>query len=200
MMDKMYVILGLLASAILVGGFIVVAASLPGITSDQANGIAVDTVNEDDVGVLTDVELEDEEGNTVYAVEFNKDGFETDVKIDASSGKVVKIEDDTTEEDADVDDAEEADDFEADDDMEEQQVDETALETVQSPISEDMAREIALSAEDGRITDVELEKEGGVLVYAVELRNSHGEVDVKIDVSNGNIVKIERDDEEDGED
>ena len=61
-------------------------------------------------GTITQVELEDEDGVIVYGVEFTEsDGNEVDVKINAKTGTVVKIEDDRT-------DSEEDDDGEMDDD------------------------------------------------------------------------------------
>jgi hypothetical protein len=49
----------------------------------------------------------------------------------------------------------------------------------------------------GQFTDIELEMEGGVLVYAVEFTENGGnEVDVKIDAKTGDIVLMESDAEE----
>lgn len=76
-------------------------APLAQITQEQAIAIALAAVNTDKVGKMTDVQLENEDGNVVYAVEFTKNGIETDVKIDAGNGKVLLIEDDTTESDQD---------------------------------------------------------------------------------------------------
>ena len=66
-------------------------------------------------------------------------------------------------------------------------------------ISESAALTIAEDAYtgNGRFTDIELEMEGGVLVYAVEYTESDGnEVDVKINAKNGAIVLIESDKDE----
>jgi len=73
--------------------------SLATITEEQAKKIAIGSVDSTLVGELTDVELENEDGNVVYAIEFTKDGIETDVKIDAGNGKVLKIESDNDESD-----------------------------------------------------------------------------------------------------
>ena len=67
------------------------------ITAEQAKSIAINAVDTEEVGVVTDVELENEDGILVYAVEFTKDGIETDVKINDESGEVVKIESDKDE-------------------------------------------------------------------------------------------------------
>jgi uncharacterized membrane protein YkoI len=67
------------------------------ITPEEAKVIAIETVDLEEVGPITSIQLEDEEGILVYAVEFTKDGIETDVKINAETGEVVKIESDLTE-------------------------------------------------------------------------------------------------------
>jgi uncharacterized membrane protein YkoI len=76
-------------------------APLAEITAEQAKAIALSAVDTNKVGEVTDVALENEDGNVVYAVEFAKAGVETDVKIDAGNGKVLLIEDDLTEADQD---------------------------------------------------------------------------------------------------
>jgi len=67
-------------------------APLAKITVEQAKAIAMDQVDTDVVGEVTGVELENENGNVVYSVEFNKNGVETEVNIDPGNGKVLKIE------------------------------------------------------------------------------------------------------------
>ena len=77
-------------------------APLAKISTTDATLIALRAVNIKEVGEITNVQLENEEGNVVYAVEFTKNGIETDVKIDAGNGKVLLIEDDSSEADQDV--------------------------------------------------------------------------------------------------
>ena len=73
------------------------------ITKDNAVKIALASVDINVVGEMTDVELENEDGIVVYAVEFTKDSVETDVKIDAATGKIVSSESDLTETEEDDD-------------------------------------------------------------------------------------------------
>ncbi|MES1042591.1 hypothetical protein FOA20_24750 [Peribacillus simplex] len=50
-------------------------------------------------GTVKDVELEDEDGTVVYGVEVQaKDGSKQDVKIDAQTGKIVKVVSDDEDE------------------------------------------------------------------------------------------------------
>ena len=67
------------------------------ISHEDAMTIALETVNMDEVGEITSVELESDEGWPVYSVEFTKDGVETDVKINAQTGEVITVTNDLTE-------------------------------------------------------------------------------------------------------
>ena len=67
------------------------------LTAQEAMTIALEKVDPKVVGEITSIEIETEEDIIVYAVEFTKDGIETDVKINAKTGEVIKIENDLTE-------------------------------------------------------------------------------------------------------
>ena len=59
------------------------------ITEAESRAIALQKVP----GTVTDVELEDEDGTIVYGVEVQaKDGSKQDVKVNAQTGKIVKID------------------------------------------------------------------------------------------------------------
>ena len=63
-------------------------------------------------------------------------------------------------------------------------------------ISEAQAKSIATAAYkgNGKITEVGLEMDGGIQVYAVEFTEQNGnEVDVKINAKTGAVVKVESD-------
>ena len=67
------------------------------ITEVESKAIALQQVP----GTVTDVELEDEDGTAVYGVEVQaKDGSKQDVKVDAQTGKIVKVENDHQDENA----------------------------------------------------------------------------------------------------
>lgn len=90
---------GMIAALLLVaGGAVAAAASL---TEAEARQIALGAVNTQEVGPITDIEREREGGIDVIAVEFRKNGVETDVKIDARTGGIVLIENDRNEADTD---------------------------------------------------------------------------------------------------
>jgi uncharacterized membrane protein YkoI len=63
--------------------------NLAKITEEEAKTAAIRKIG----GTVNKVELENENGNVVYSVEMTKNNKETDVKIDAGNGKVLKIDD-----------------------------------------------------------------------------------------------------------
>ena len=63
-------------------------------------------------------------------------------------------------------------------------------------ITEEEAKNIALSKVPGKVVKVELENEDGYVVYGVEISTSNGIKDVKVDAENGKILKIDGDDNE----
>lgn len=71
-------------------------------------------------------------------------------------------------------------------------------------ISIEQARKTALERVNGTITEEELEKENGRIVYSIEIRDANRKVyDVEVDAQTGAIVRIEEetdDDEEDDDD
>jgi uncharacterized membrane protein YkoI len=61
-------------------------------------------------------------------------------------------------------------------------------------VTEGQAREIALKAMPGKITDVAIEKKRGRTVYTVEIRaeKDGAEVDILVDVESGQIIGMDR--------
>jgi uncharacterized membrane protein YkoI len=69
----------------------------------------------------------------------------------------------------------------------------TALaDDVQITIEE--AREIALRAAPGTITEEDLEREKGSWVYEFEIETDTGEVEVSVDANTGAVVEVDHDD------
>jgi uncharacterized membrane protein YkoI len=63
------------------------------------------------------------------------------------------------------------------------------------------AEAIALKEVPGTVKETELEDEDGVVVYGFEVQTTSGEVkDVKVNAVNGDIFKIENDDNDEGDD
>ncbi|MBU0533148.1 PepSY domain-containing protein [Candidatus Micrarchaeota archaeon] len=61
-------------------------------------------------------------------------------------------------------------------------------EYVPSEISEEEAKNIALSEVSGEVTDIEIEEKYGKMVYVVEI---NGETDVAIDIETGEVLGVE---------
>lgn len=77
-----------------------------------------------------------------------------------------------------------------------------AANNVPTNISKDKAKEIALQAVPGTVTDIELEREHGISMYEVEIdkKNSLEEVDVHIAADSGKVLSIVNDDDDDDDD
>jgi uncharacterized membrane protein YkoI len=68
-------------------------------------------------------------------------------------------------------------------------------------ISSKEAEAIALKEVPGTVKETELEDEDGVVVYGFEVQTTSGEVkDVKVNAENGDIFKVENDDNDEGDD
>ena len=140
------------------------------ISLEKAKAIALSVAD----GAITEALLERENGALVYEIEITKNNLETDVLIDPLTGNVLKIETN-----------------------EEEKATKEEIQKIQGKITEEQAKEIALrevrNMNAGEITDIELEKEQGYAVYAVEFTKNGIETDIKIDVETGRVIKIESD-------
>jgi uncharacterized membrane protein YkoI len=68
--------------------------------------------------------------------------------------------------------------------------------TSSSNLSVDQAAKIALNKVNGTITEVEKEREHGILEYKFEIQSNRGEVDVRVDAETGKITGVEFDDDD----
>ncbi|MFT4413407.1 PepSY domain-containing protein [Bacillus sp. UMB0728] len=160
------------------------------ITKEEAISAALKEV----AGKAAKTELEDEDGTVVYGVEVTDDqGKNQDVKVDAKTGKVLKVEADDENEKADKEEKEDKD-SEVSDKQEQQQLEKEAT------ISAEESTTIALKEVKGQVTDTELEDEDGTVVYGVEITDDQGKKhDVKVDAKTGKVLKVDLDDENDSE-
>ncbi|WP_444684682.1 PepSY domain-containing protein [Alkalicoccus luteus] len=132
------------------------------ITPEQAVDAAKTIVD----GQLDEVELDTENGRLVYEVELDYMDDDYDIKVDAYTGEVVKVDDDLLGTGA------------------EQQV----------AISIEEAEQKALSLFDGgTIDDRELEKKNGRYVYELEVEIFDEDGDVYIDAESGEVIHVESD-------
>ncbi|GGJ60888.1 putative membrane protein YkoI [Anoxybacillus voinovskiensis] len=150
------------------------------ITEKEAMDIALQHVKGQENGT----ELENEDGVVVYAVEVkDEQGKLSDVKVDAQTGVVVKIDKN------DQDKAEgEVSDNETNDDAKGSEADSVN-------ITKEEATTIALHQVSGKVTEATIEKDNDETVYSITVQTDNGKQEVKIDAETGKVVKVEADDE-----
>lgn len=155
------------------------------LTLDEAQVIALNKV----AGTVKESELEDEDGVVVYGFEIQTaSGDINDVKVNAINGEIVKVENDTND---DENGTEETDGEENDDNIADLQA--------KAKLTSDEAQAIALNEVPGTVNKSELEDEDGVVVYGFEIQTTNGVQDVKIDAATGKVVKVEADNEAEGQ-
>ena len=148
------------------------AVSAPRISYERAMEIALERVGG---GVIWDIELERRRGELVYEVEVRFDGVEYDVYINATTEEIIRFREDGR---YNVNSA-------------------SAMPPclTEAEITFERAKAIALErAGGGAVTDIELARNRGRLVYEIEVRNNRQEYDVRIDAATGEILRFRLDD------
>jgi uncharacterized membrane protein YkoI len=169
------------------------------VTMDEARKTAVARVP----GTVESSELEKEHGKLVYSFDIRTAEGITEVWVDAKSGEVINMENETAAHEA----AEQHKDKakqKTDDDDEESEASQKANQAKyakEAKITMDEAKAIALREKAGTITDQELEKEHGKLLYSFDVRDASGKVfDVEIDAKTGKVLKVVEDKEDEQDD
>lgn len=141
------------------------------ITIDEANQIALkQTVN----GQILKSELDTEHGILVYEIEVLENNVKKEFDIEASSGRILRID-------------------YGHGNRQHQGLNNT-IATPEIKISLEEAKKIALdNSKNGKIESIELKNKHGFTVYEVEVSEGFMEREFKIDATNGNILKMERD-------
>nr|WP_295971624.1 PepSY domain-containing protein [uncultured Bacillus sp.] len=152
------------------------------ITLEEAKKIALKEAD----GRVESVEMEKGLNRVVYEVEIEKGNTDYDVYIDASTGKVVSVKKENRLDDDRYNDIGTVD----------GQVfkNETGVSESDQTISEDKAVNIAEKAVNGKVYELELEHDDGILAYKMELQTTNGRIDVEVDGTTGEILETERDD------
>lgn len=173
------------------------------ITMEQARETASKRV----AGKIEGEELEKEAGKLIYSFDIrNEAGTISEVWVDAQSGEVMKVEEENAAQEA----SEKRQDKmksrrqKDDDDDEESEASKKAnfeKYSRQAKITMEQAMEIALKRIPGTITDRDLEKERGKLMYSFDIRDASGKVfDVEIDAKTGKVLKAVEDTEDEDDD
>lgn len=194
--------------AVLVGAFVISAVGL-GIQHIAANPDDAqltsteirDIVKDKYPGEITELELERENGQLVYEVEIEGPEGEYEMKLDASTAEIVKLEEKRKRASKDGQQSEQANDV-SDEKIQQasphseqaskQKKDAELSENARISIEE--AKEIALNEIPGTIDEVALDREDGLLVYEIEIKTNNGEAEVEVDAYTGEVVMISWDD------
>jgi uncharacterized membrane protein YkoI len=157
------------------GGYLVAAISTDNSVSSQSSQAitqaqAVAIASSVASGKLTEVNLE----NGRYEIEFEDGQTEIDVIVDLN-GNVLKIE-------------------------KEDELGRRDLELINPKFTEEQAKQIALAAVPGTITEFESVKVNNIYIYEIEIKDEFGQADVSVDMMTGQVVEIERETEDDDDD
>ncbi|MFJ5624206.1 PepSY domain-containing protein [Peribacillus loiseleuriae] len=138
----------------------------PAISVENAKKTALANVK----GTVTKTELDSDHNRLAYEIKLMTDnGSKAEVKVDATTGKVLKVE----IEDEDI----------------------SAFQNVSPAVSVENAKKIALAKVNGTVTKTELDSDHNRLVYEFELMTDQGrEAEVKVDATTGKVLKVEFDD------
>jgi len=134
--------------------------------------------------VVVASELEDEDGVIVYGVEIKTGNAVNDVKVNATTGAILKSDQDN--------------DKESKEQNKENNEQELTADNTKTSITQEQAKQTAVaSVKDGVFQSIELEDEDGVIVYEVEVTVGTNTYDVKVDANTGSIVKTDQGGDED---
>lgn len=159
------------------------AKSNPELTYDDVKQIAEAQYP----GTITEIELDKEHGNLVYEVEIKGDDREYEVKLDANTGEIVKLEEKNVKQNMTSPDKEH---YKANEESNKIKVEDDPK------LIMDMthAIEIAIQEFPGTVTEAELDEENGRMIYEIEIKSKGQEAEIEIDAQTGEILVIEIDD------
>jgi len=190
------------------------------LTTEEAIQIAKSEVD----GVVKEVEFERDKRRSTYEIEMHTGTKEVELKIDATTGEIIKIEqerdDDRKYKNVQSKPAAEQNQT-ADQPVPHQSVEKGEATTKQEPVAQnnqatqqnkaepkaaqsnksnqtiigtEEAIRIAKTIADGKVEEVELDHDDGRHIYEIEIENGKYEVEIEIDAYTGEILDVEYDD------
>ena len=165
------------------------------VSSQDAEKAALNEVD----GTVLDTELGDENGTIVYEITLDTKNGNQEVKVDATSGEFLKVENDNEEENGD-DDNVEYEDGDKEEDQKENEASEQAQLKKEVKVSSQDAEKVALNEVDGKVVESELGDENGTIVYEITIETQDGKQEVKVDATSGEFLKVENDNDEENDD
>jgi uncharacterized membrane protein YkoI len=152
-------------------------------TAEQERNLSIDqvptvvrTTIQAQGGTIEEIEMETENGQTVYEAEVTIDGQKVEIKVAADGSQISKKLDD------------EDNDEEGDDEDEEQ----VSIDQVPDPVKATILNE----AQGGTIKEIERGNENGQIIYEADVIINGQEVELKIAPDSGNLISKEVDDED----
>ncbi|MFC5605091.1 PepSY domain-containing protein [Sporosarcina koreensis] len=177
---KKWMLIPAVAGVLAIGGVALAEESVPAvgkqsdkmISLQDAKKVATDKVKG---GIVTEAELDEDDGRYHYEVDLKEGKYEYDLEIDAYTGKIIKFEKE----------------------MENEKVAEPAKEKQavkpdsKTMLTEEQAIAIAKKQASGVVTDFELDDN----VYEIELKDGNIEYELEIDAFTGDILSFEQDED-----
>lgn len=135
---------------------------------------AIEIAQESFDGIVTDFELDNEDGRLIYEIELKSRNEEADIEIDAYTGEVLVIEIEI--------------------DKSNKYGEKTLSPSNKSLLGAQKAIDIVQESFDGIVTELELDKEDGHLIYETKLKSSNEAAEIVIDAYTGEVFEVEIDD------
>lgn len=172
----------------------------PNLSTDDISQMVLDQYP----GTITEIELETDFNKAVYEVEVVSDGKEYELKLDGNTGEVLKLKEksyvnkenekivlEDHEDEKANDHSSETEKAERENHQSELKTDQDNSSNKKTVITSKRAVEIAQDSFAGRVTELELDKDDGRLIYEVDLRSSNEEAEIEIDAYTGEVLVIE---------
>lgn len=155
------------------------------LTFDQASAKALREVD----GKITDIELERDGRVPHFEIDIDKDGYDYDLKLEAVTGEILEQKREKDDNDDDWDDNSASTEKSTSD-----------KSTANDYISSDEAIAAAKTVASGTVKDLELDEDDGVAYYEIDLQDGRTEHEVKVNATDGSILKHETDKDDDDDD
>ncbi len=168
------IVIGALAGAAILGmGAYHSSASTADLEAKLSREEVKEIIEVEYPGVITEFDLEKENGSVIYDMEIKGENVKYDLEVDANTGEVLEVKEKGYKNNH-----------------------KKAANT--NSIREDIisvkeAEEIAQKEFSGTVTEIELEKDDGRYVYEVELKEGMQEAEIEMDAVTGKILEIDID-------
>lgn len=158
------------------------------LTFDEASAKALQEVD----GKITDIELDRDDRVPHFEIDIDKGGYEYDLKLDAVTGEILEQKREKDDNDDNDDDR--------DDNYSSDEKSSSAAASTNDYISSNEAVAAAEKVASGTIKDVELDNDDGVAYYEIKFEDGRTEHEVKVNATDGSILKHETDKDDDDDD